>query len=187
MHRKKLVSTMAVAGLGVLLAASAIASGYGGFNSRFRDRDSYRVKLTGFEEAPVIITDASGELRLTINEAAGTIAYQLTYADLEGTVTQAHIHIGQANVAGGVSIWLCQTATNAAPAAVAAMTPVCPGPNFGSVSGTITKDNVVGPAGQGVSAGELDDVIYAIRAGKTYGNVHSTLAPGGEIRGQIVH
>jgi CHRD domain-containing protein len=35
-------------------------------------------------------------------------------------------------------------------------------------------------------AGELDEVIAAIRAGVAYVNVHATpLNPGGEIRGQI--
>jgi len=44
---------------------------------------------------------------------------------------------------------------------------------------------VVGPAGQGIAPGELDEFIRAIRAGVTYVNVHSTKFPSGEIRGQI--
>lgn len=187
MRRTKLISALSLVAIGVLLAANAVAGGYGKDRDRDRGRDSFRVQLKGFEEVPVIVTGGSGELRLIVNAAAGTIAYQLGYDDLEGTITQAHIHVGQANVAGGISMWLCQTTTNPAPAAVAATTPECPGPNSGNVSGTLTADNVVGPAGQGVAAGELGDVITAIRAGKAYGNVHSTLAPGGEIRGQLLH
>jgi CHRD domain-containing protein len=39
---------------------------------------------------------------------------------------------------------------------------------------------------QQIVAGELDEVIAAIRAGVAYVNVHATpLNPGGEIRGQI--
>jgi CHRD domain len=44
---------------------------------------------------------------------------------------------------------------------------------------------VIGPAGQGISAGQFDELVDAIRAGATYANVHTTLYPGGEIRGQI--
>jgi len=36
-----------------------------------------------------------------------------------------------------------------------------------------------------ILAGELADVIAAICAGVAYANVHTTLSPGGEIRGQI--
>jgi len=39
--------------------------------------------------------------------------------------------------------------------------------------------------GQKTLAGELADVIAAICAGVAYANVHTTLSPGGEIRGQI--
>jgi hypothetical protein len=44
---------------------------------------------------------------------------------------------------------------------------------------------VTGPAGQGVAAGELADLIRAIRAGAAYVNVHTATYPTGEIRGQI--
>jgi hypothetical protein len=37
----------------------------------------------------------------------------------------------------------------------------------------------------GLEAGNLAELIHAIRAGATYANVHSTLRPGGEVRGQI--
>jgi hypothetical protein len=54
------------------------------------------------------------------------------------------------------------------------------------VTGTITTPNVIGPAGQGIAAGEFAELVDAIRAGVTYANVH-TLPQfgGGEIRGQI--
>ena len=44
---------------------------------------------------------------------------------------------------------------------------------------------MVGPAGQGLAPGEFDELVRAMRAGATYANVHTTLVPGGEIRGQI--
>ena len=37
---------------------------------------------------------------------------------------------------------------------------------------------------QQLVAGELAEVIAAIRAGAAYANVHTTLSTGGEIRGQ---
>jgi len=49
----------------------------------------------------------------------------------------------------------------------------------------LTAANVIGPAGQGVAAGEFAELLRAMRQGLTYANVHSSLATGGEIRGQI--
>ena len=54
-----------------------------------------------------------------------------------------------------------------------------------TISGTITAADVIGPVGQGVAAGELDELIAAMRAGATYVNIHSTKWPGGEVRSQI--
>ena len=178
MRRTTLVCALSLLGTGLLIGTNAVAHGGKG-------HDSIRVHMKGFEEAPVVISGASGVLELDINEAAGSIAYELSYQGLEGAVTQAHIHIGQKNVSGGIAVWLCQTAANPAPAAVAAATPQCPGPNAGTVSGTLNAASVIGPVGQAIPVGAFADVIKAIRAGKAYGNVHSTAAPGGEVRGQI--
>ena len=54
-----------------------------------------------------------------------------------------------------------------------------------TVTGTITPADVIGPAGQGITAGQFDELVAAIRAGVTYANVHSSLYPGGEIRAQL--
>jgi hypothetical protein len=145
--------------------------------------ETVAVQLRGLEEVPANTSVASGSLRLFINDRARTIDYELAYENLEGTVTQSHIHVGQAGVNGGISIWLCQSATNPAPAAVASLTPTCP--QAGTVTGTLTAANVVGPASQLVTPGQLDDVIRALRAGYAYGNVHSSAVPSGEIRGQL--
>ncbi len=58
-------------------------------------------------------------------------------------------------------------------------------PPSGTVTGTIRPVDVIGPAGQGIAAGEFDELVAAIRAGATYANVHTDLRPGGEIRGQL--
>ena len=171
MRQPSLYCTAAsVAAAIALLAATSVAA------------ETVKVHLKGFEEVPSVSTAASGELRLKIDDHAGTIDYELSYENLQGAVTQAHIHVGQAGVNGGISIWLCQ-GTVLAPPAVAAQTPHCP--SAGTVTGTITASSVIGPAGQLVAAGELEEVIRAIRAGVAYGNVHSSVTPGGEIRGQL--
>ena len=43
----------------------------------------------------------------------------------------------------------------------------------------------IGPAAQGITAGQLAELVRAMKAGVTYANVHSTLYPGGEIRAQL--
>ncbi len=54
-----------------------------------------------------------------------------------------------------------------------------------TVTGTITPANVIGPAAQGIAAGQWDKIVAAMRAGVAYANVHTTNFPQGEIRGQI--
>ena len=138
-----------------------------------------RARLTGYEETPAISTGASGSFVARIRTDA--IDYELSYADLESAVTQAHIHFGQPGVMGGISVWLC---SNLASPPTPAGTQSCPTPS-GTVSGTIIAANVVGPTGQGIAAGQFDELVRAILNGIAYANVHSNTFPAGEIRGQI--
>jgi hypothetical protein len=145
---------------------------------------SLNAELDGYQEVPMALsTGGSGELRVRFNRHGSSSEYKLSYEDLEGTVTQAHIHFGRPGVNGGISVWLCGTSTNPGPAG----TPTCPGPNSGEVSGTITSAEVVGPEAQGIAPGEFDELVRAMREGATYANVHTDTRPGGEIRGHIDH
>jgi len=130
-----------------------------------------------------ISTAASGKFVAEIDEQDHKIHYTLSYKNLEGTVTQAHIHFGQRHTPGGIVVWLCQTTRVTVPPA-AASSPPCPEPD-GTVEGIITPDQVLEVTGQGIAAGEFDELVRAIRAGVTYANVHSTLFTPGEIRGQL--
>lgn len=137
-------------------------------------------KLISYEEVPAVSSRGTGRFTADINDNRQTIRYELTYQDLEGTVQQAHIHFAQPGVNGGIVVFLCSNLPNPPTA-----TPACPTPG-GTVTGTIAADNVIGgAAAQLLSSGEFDELVTAMRAGLTYANVHSSLVPAGEIRGQI--
>ena len=135
--------------------------------------------LSPFNEVPALSTPASGKFSATISDDETSVSWELSYADLQGSVTQAHIHLGQRNVNGGVSVFLC---TNLGNGPVG--TQPCP-PAPATISGTFTAADVIGPGSQGIAAGEFEELLRAIRAGRTYANVHTTLFPGGEARGQL--
>jgi hypothetical protein len=146
-----------------------------------------KAALTGEEEVPVVLTSGNGTFRAVINKDETEINYELTYSDLQSTVTQAHIHVGQPNVNGGIAVWLCgNPSPGPSPPAInpPAGTQTCPIPS-GTITGTITGANIVGPASQGLTTGEIGQLIDAIRDGNTYVNVHTLVSPGGEIRSQI--
>jgi hypothetical protein len=148
------------------------------------DDRSLRARLTGFEEPPSVSSTGRGTFRATISRDETSIQYELRFSDLEGSVTQSHIHIAQKGVNGGIAMWLCGTEALPGPAGTPRCNATEPA-NEGMVTGVLTAAQVIGPAGQGVAPGEFAEVIRAIRAGVAYANVHSTRNPPGEIRGQI--
>jgi hypothetical protein len=137
--------------------------------------------LSGYEETPsAVSTTGNGTFTARISNDESRIDWELSYSDLEGAVQQAHIHFGQSGVTGPISVFLCTNLGNGP-----AGTQPCPAPPA-TISGTIVAADVTNLANEkGISAGELDELIQAIRAGATYVNVHSTRWPTGEIRSQI--
>ena len=142
--------------------------------------------LTGYEEVPSVSTTGNGTFNARISNDESRIDWELSYSDLEGAIQQAHIHIGNVGVNGGISVFLCTNLGNG-PAGIQP----CPAPPA-TISGTILAADVspnipatLAARNQGLNTGEIDELIKAMRAGATYVNVHSTTWPGGEIRSQI--
>ncbi len=151
----------------------------------------FTAKLIGFQEAPAVVSAGRGQATVTISEDGTSIAWELTYQGLEGStvpagqVTQAHIHVGQRNVSGGIAVFFC-----GGPLPPGAITrAACPA--SGTISGTWHSEDIVGPAAQGVDPSNPNNenafarLIAAIKSGRTYANVHTTRSPAGEIRGQL--
>lgn len=168
MRRRSIVLAIAVLAAGLLVASLAGASG---------GKKVFKANLDSYNEVPAVSSNGFGLLRIVIDDDAQTISYQLSYGGLNATAIAAHIHFGQRDVNGGVSAFLCGGGGK----------PACPAGTGGeeSVSGTIAMTDVIGPAGQGIAAGEFAELTRAIRGGVTYGNVHTTAHPGGEIRDQL--
>jgi hypothetical protein len=185
-----------------ILVAAVVA-----FTTGYSHADEFSARLNGFNEigsipttvtvtalgtaAPTsytgaVLTDATGTLRLKLNK--DHFDYTLTYTGpFTSDVQQAHIHFGKSRDSGGIVVWLCQTTAKPAPMAVAAITPFCttnPNPTA-TVTGMITKANVLAVPGQNVPVGVFDAIADAITSNTAYVNIHTATFPGGEIRGQL--
>lgn len=171
--------------IGVLLTATAAGTGVAASGDGSSDGNlgnSLQVRLSGYQEDPQALSTAgTGQFRVQISEELQEIAFELSYESLEGNVLQSHIHFGGRAQSGGVSVFLCTNLGNG-PAGTA-LCPAAPA----TVSGVLTPASVVGPAGQGIAAGEFAELVQAIRNGTTYVNLHTSKYPAGEIRAQLDH
>lgn len=134
--------------------------------------------LRGLNEVPPTTSRATGELRATLGGDEQSITFRLDYRNLTGPPGAAHIHFAPTKVNGGVMVFFCGGGGK----------PACPTTTSGTVTGTITAADIVGPLAQGIApapAGQFADVVRAIRTGNAYANIHTERFPGGEIRGQI--
>jgi hypothetical protein len=166
------ISLLAAVGLTVVAAAALADRGHGNGHG-----NKFSAKLTGFEETPSESTPGRGSFRARLTNDGTVIHYRLRYDDFEageGQTLFAHIHFAQVGVAGGVSAFLCGGGDK----------PPCT-PLEGDIEGDIDAADVIGPGGQGIAPGEMNELIRAMRKGYTYVNVHTTLNPAGLIRGQI--
>jgi CHRD domain len=169
-----MLAALAVGIAALAVAAYALAGGSGpGFNH-------LSATLGGYQEVPSISSTGTASFTADVAQDGQSVDWQVSYANLEGSITQSHIHFGQRSVNGGISVFLCTNLGNGP-----AGTQTCPGPHDGTFSGTFGPADVIGPSAQGITAGEWDELMNAIDAGKAYANIHSTTWPGGEIRAQL--
>jgi CHRD domain len=174
MRRKGMFAALVVAAAALAVAAYAVAGGSGpGFNH-------LSATLSGYQETPSISTTGTADFTADVATNGQSVDWHMSYSGLQGNVLQSHIHFGQRGVAGGISVFLCTNLGNGP-----AGTQACPGPHEGTISGTFGPTDVIGPTAQGIGAGEWDELVQAIDAGKAYANIHSTLWPAGEIRAQL--
>jgi len=152
----------------VALAASVLAA-----PAVHSQTERFSASLSGANEVPPINSAGTANFEMTIQP--GGITFSLDFSDLSSTLTLAHLHFAPSKVAGGVMIFLCGGGNQ----------PACPAATSGTITGTITAANVTGPGGQGITAGDLDSALAAVRDELSYANMHTTIFPGGEIRGQV--
>jgi hypothetical protein len=127
--------------------------------------------LSGAGETPPTSSQALGMATYFINDDRTEIAFHIVFGvnfgspPLTTPLTAGHIHFGTPEAAGPV---------------------ILPFPNLpvgmtsGDFSGVLTAANLT-PAGPILT---FEDAVEALEAGNTYSNLHTTMFPGGEIRGQ---
>jgi hypothetical protein len=165
---RKLALLAVLVAIGVLGVAAMAFADHGNDGKR-----SFFTQLDGWAEVPSQVTRGEGSLRVRLTSPE-TLEYVLEYSGVESDVSAAHIHPGSHHENGQVSAFLCGGGDK----------PPCP-PRGGEVRGVIDRADVIGPASQQIDPGEFEDFLRAMRNGETYANVHTSRAPGGEIRGQI--
>jgi len=123
--------------------------------------------LTGGEETPGVATNASGTAIFWVY--SDHLEYVLTAKGFGTNVLASHIHLGPKGVSGPICVPIFNAATQ--------------GTFTGRLTGVLTEADLVPLADRGVS--NFRDVIDAILGGRAYVNIHTTLSPSGEIRGQL--
>jgi hypothetical protein len=181
MLRKVLLLT-ALPALALIAASVTADNGH----SRRNNRGFAELKAT--EEVPAVSSPARGRFKATIDEENQTISYELSYDGLQAPALQAHIHLGQRRVNGGISVFLCGNAPTVPPETVP-QPPACP-LSPATITGELTAANIIGPAAQGIDptsemVNEFAALVAMFRQELAYVNVHSERFPGGEIRGQL--
>jgi hypothetical protein len=144
----------------------------------------YVATLTGPSESPPNASPAFGDAEVDIDTLANLMHVHVDFSGLLGTSTASHIHSPTAQPFTGT-------------AQVATTTPTFPGFPLGVTSGTYDRTfDLLQPStynapffnvnGGGTAAGAEAALLASLAAGTSYLNVHSTFAPGGEIRGFLV-
>lgn len=147
--RRRLLAALAAIVFAVVLPTGAGATDAG---------RPFATMLTGAAEVPAADPDASGSAAILLNQGLGTVCFDLSWENVDGTVFAAHIHVAPAGTNGPIVVPLFA----------------------GSFAGTDSVSGCVENIDR--------DLMKAIRQDPSayYVNVHSMPNfPGGAIRGQL--
>lgn len=129
----------------------------------------FRAALTGAAERPdPVVTSTTGVATFEVGEGGASLNYAVSVAG-GVAITQAHIHLGGPEEAGGFVAFL--------------FGPVEGGTDVDGelATGTLAANDLVNELEGSTIAALVDEFV----GGNAYINVHSVAAPGGEARGQI--
>jgi hypothetical protein len=146
---------------------------------------TFTANLIGANEVPPSGSPGSGHATVVLDPVANTLHVDVTFSGLEAGTTMSHIHCCLASPgATGINV------------GVATTTPTFPGFPLGVTAGTYTHDfslldpGTYNPAFVTLEGGTIlsarNALVAGIEAGETYLNIHTSLFPGGEIRGFLV-
>ena len=140
---------------------------------------AYDAVLSGAAQSPPVVSPATGFAAVVFDLAAHSLFISVTFQDLLGPDTASHIHC-------------CTAAPETGNAGVATITPTFTGFPSGVTSGSYTHtfDTSLASAWNpsfvtahgGISGAEAA-FAAGLASGEAYLNIHSSVFPGGEIRG----
>ena len=121
-------------------------------------REGFVYELNGGQEVPSVTTQATGTGMVSIDRDETSAHYMVVYSGLEGTFTVSHFHHAKPGVSGGV-IYNITSSYNP----------------FGGAFGYWDE-----------SSTPIFDAAPLMHNNEVYLNVHSSLHPSGEIRGNLI-
>ncbi len=122
------------------------------------------VALSGDQQVPPVVSAGSGTANILIDEAAGEIRVDISIEGIEaGEILFAHFHLAPSGEAGGIVANIITSS-----------------PSITTFSAVIRAEDVIPLA----DVEDFDGLVAAIRAGRTYVNIHTLSNPIGELRGQ---
>ena len=144
---------------------------------------TYFASLSGPAESPPNASPGTGTASVTFDTIADTMHVVVSFSGLLGTTTASHIHC-------------CTAAPGTGTAGIATTTPTFTGFPLGVTSGTYdhifdmtlasSYNSAFITAEGGTPASAFAALLAGLAADEAYLNIHSTVVPGGEIRGFLV-
>jgi hypothetical protein len=141
---------------------------------------TYAADLNGPSESPPNASPGSGEATVIVDDVLNTMRVKVSFAGLLGTTTASHIHC-------------CTALADTGTAPVATQVPTFTGFPLGVTAGTydntfdLLLDSTYNSSFEGAHGGTAATAEAALLAGlaanEAYLNIHTTIVPGGEIRG----